>query len=69
MAELKQVIKDLEFQQNFVGDMFLKPPDNDFSRVNIFGEISQLSEFTSDNLYLFYPWVGKSITRIQIVKY
>ena len=57
MAELKQVIKDLEFQQNFVGDMFLKPPDNDFSRVNIFGEISQLSEFTADNLYLFYEFI------------
>ena len=57
MAELKQVIKDLEFQQNYVGNMFLKPPDNDFSRVNIFGEISQLSEFTSDNLYLFYEFI------------
>ena len=57
MAELKQIIKDLEFQQNYVGSMFLKPPDNDFSRVNIFGEISQLSEFTADNLYLFYEFI------------
>ena len=57
MAELKQILKDLEFQQNYVGSMFLKPPDNDFSRVNIFGEISQLSEFTADNLYLFYEFI------------
>ena len=57
MAELKQILKDLEFQQNYVGSMFLKPPDNDFSRINIFGEISQLSEFTADNLYLFYEFI------------
>lgn len=57
MAELKQVIKDLNFQQNYVGSMFLKPPDNNFSRVNIFGEISQLSEFSEDSLYLFYEFI------------
>lgn len=57
MAELKQIIKDLDFQQNYVGNMFLKPPDNDFSRVNLFGEISQLSEFTADSLYLFYEFI------------
>jgi len=57
MAELKQIIKDLDFQQNYVGNMFLKPPDNNFSRVNLFGEISQLSEFTADSLYLFYEFI------------
>jgi hypothetical protein len=57
MAELKQIIKDLEFQQNYVGNMFLKPPENNFSRVNLFGEISQLSEFTADSLYLFYEFI------------
>lgn len=57
MAELKQIIKDLEFQQNYVGSMFLKPPDGNFSRVNIFGEISHLSEFTADNIYLFYEFI------------
>lgn len=57
MAELKQVIKDLDFQQNYIGNMFLKPPDNNFSRVNIFGEISHLSEFLDHSLYLFYEFV------------
>lgn len=57
MAELKQIIKDLNFQQNFVGNMFLKPPQNNFSRVNIFGEISQLSEFVDESLYMFYEFI------------
>ena len=57
MAELKQIIKDLEFQQNYVGSMFLKPPEGNFSRVNIFGEISHLTEFTSNNIYLFYEFI------------
>ena len=57
MAELKQIVKDLDFQQNYVGNMFLKPPDNDFSRVNLFGEISHLSEFTANSLYLFYEFI------------
>lgn len=56
MSELKQVVKELNFQQNYVGNMFLKPPKNEFSRVNIFGEISCLSEFTAESLYLFYEF-------------
>lgn len=56
MAELQQIIKDLNFQQNYVGNMFLQPPKGDFSRVNIFGEISQLSEFLDESLYIFYEF-------------
>ena len=56
MSELKQVMKELNFHQNLVDCMFLKPPKGNFSRVNIFGEISSLSEFPENNLYLFYEF-------------
>ena len=56
MSELKQVMKELNFHQNLVDCMFLKPPQGNFSRVNIFGEISSLSEFPESNLYLFYEF-------------
>ena len=56
MAELKQIMKELSSHQNIVGSMFQKPPDNDFSRVSIFGEISSLSDFTEESLYMFYEF-------------
>lgn len=56
MSELKQIVKELDFHQNFVGNMFLKPPENNFTRVSIFGEISCLTEFSSENLYMFYEF-------------
>ncbi len=56
MTELKQVLKERNFHQNFVGNMFLSPPEGNFSRVNIFGEISSLSDFLDDSLYMFYEF-------------
>lgn len=56
MASIKHVVKEMEFKQNLVGEGFLKPPKSNFSRVNIFGEISQLENFYEDNLYLSYEF-------------
>ena len=56
MSELKQVVKELNFHQNYVGNMFLNPPEGNFSRVSLFGEIASLSEFPERNLYLFYEF-------------
>ncbi len=39
-----------------MGEGFLKPPEGNFSRMNIFGEIVSLSEFNEDHLYLFYEF-------------
>lgn len=65
MTELKSVLKEIEFHQNFVGDGFLRPPENEMCRVNIFGEISHLEGFLGEKLYLFYefciPEVGWKI--------
>lgn len=56
MSELKQVLKERDFHQNFVGTMFLKPPEGNFSRVTLFGEISSLSDFLDDSVYMFYEF-------------
>jgi len=56
MAELKQIMKELNSHQNVVGSMFQSPPDDNFSRVSIFGEISSLSDFSEESLYLFYEF-------------
>ena len=34
----------------------MKPPEGNFSRVNIFGEITSLQEFIQSNLYMFYEF-------------
>jgi len=39
-----------------VGEGFLKPPEGNFNRVNIFGEISKTEDFTEENLYVFYEF-------------
>lgn len=39
-----------------MGEGFLKAPENKFSRVNIFGEISSTEEFLEENLYIFYEF-------------
>lgn len=56
MSELKHVIKDIEFKQNYIGDGFLRAPENNMNRVNIFGEITKLENFSADKLYLFYEF-------------
>lgn len=56
MSELKQVFKNIELQQNFIGEGFINPPENDFSRVNIFGEITNLYNFTPEICYLTYEF-------------
>jgi Meckel syndrome type 1 protein len=65
MTELKNIVKEIEFKQNFIGEGFLRPPDNKMSRINLFGEISHLEGFIADKLYVFYefdlPEVGWKI--------
>ena len=56
MAEIRGVLKGHEFQQNYVGNMFLRPPDGNFCRINIFGEISHLTNFSEEDLYFFYEF-------------
>lgn len=54
MSELKNVMKEIEFHQNFIGEGFLLPPEGNFSRVNIFGEVCKAEGFAEKTLYLFY---------------
>lgn len=56
MTELKNVVKEIEFNQNYIGEGFINPPDNDFNRVNIVGQIDYLSGFNKECLYLFYEF-------------
>ena len=56
MAELKNVIKQIEFHQNFVGEGFITSPENNFSRVNVFGEINKLYDFIPNSVYLTYEF-------------
>jgi hypothetical protein len=48
--------REIEFRQNFVGEGFLKPPEGNFSRICIFGEIESTQEFLEDNLYVLYEF-------------
>ena len=39
-----------------MGEGFLKPPEGNFNRINIFGDISKTEDFTVENLYIFYEF-------------
>lgn len=54
--DIKGILKTKNNQEKSAGDMFLECPEGNFCRINIFGEVSHLSNFIEEDLYFFYEF-------------